>query len=119
MSTDPERAAAKFSTRSPKRDAAIDEARIALLEESIDTVIRGLIAERTGLARRVKRLLDEPEALATWISANKMPPPKSELERAERRLRLLDRQILECRPIKRAIANMRVLAGGARPSAGV
>ncbi|SPP92483.1 protein of unknown function [Bradyrhizobium vignae] len=48
-----------------------------------------------------------------------MQPPKSELERVERRLRLLDRQILECRHIERTIANMRVLAGGARRTAGV
>jgi len=63
MLPDLERAVARFSTRSSKRDAAIDEARIELLEESIDTAIRGLIAERTGLAPWLKRFLDEPEAL--------------------------------------------------------
>lgn len=118
MPTDLERAVAAFSARSPKRDAAIDDARIALLEESVDVVIRGLIAERTGLVGRVKRLLDEPEALAKWSSTTKMQPSKSEFERVGRRLGLLDRQLSECRLIERAIANLRVLTGGTRRTAG-
>ncbi|MDA9507258.1 hypothetical protein XI09_22030 [Bradyrhizobium sp. CCBAU 11386] len=119
MPADLERAVASFSVRSSKRDTAIDGARIALLEESIDTVIRGLIAERTGLVGRVKQLLDEPEALAKWSSTTEMQPSKSEFECVEKRLRLLDRQLSECRLIERAVANLRILTGGMRPTAGV
>lgn len=119
MPTDLERAVASFSARSSKRDAAIDDARIALLEESIDAVVRGLIAERTGLARRIRRVLDEPEALAEWSAATRMRPSKSQFERVEKRLRLLDLQLSECRHIEGAIANLRVLTGGARLTRGV
>jgi len=118
MPADLERAAASFSARSSKRDAAADDARIALLEESIDVVIRGLTAERTGLARRVKQLLDEPEALAKWSSVTNTRPPKSEFKRVEKRLRLLELQLSECRRIEAAIAYLRALTGGMRPNAG-
>jgi hypothetical protein len=119
MPTDLERAAASFSARSAKRDAAIDDTRIASLEETIDAVIRGLIAERTGLVQRVKRLLDEPEALAQWSSPTRKRPSKSEFERVEKRLRLLDLQLSESRHIEDAIAKLRALTGGARSTTGV
>lgn len=119
MPTELERAVAAFSARSSKRDAAIDCARIAPLEEAIDAAIRGLVAERTGLVRRVKRVLEEPEALAKWSSATKMQPSKSEFERVEKRLRSLDLQLAECRHIEGAIANLRALTGGMRPTTGV
>ncbi len=119
MPTDLERAVAGFTARSSKRDAAIDGARIAVLAESIDAVIAGLIAERTGLVGRVKRLLDEPETLAKWNSASNAQPSRSELERVEKRLRLLDLQLSECRHIERAIANLRALTGDTKLAAGV
>lgn len=119
MPTDLERAVATFSARSSKRDAAVDCARIAGLEEAIDAVIRGLIAERTGLVRRVKRVLEEPEALAKWSSAAKMQPSKSEFERVEKRLQSLDLQIAECRHIEGAIAKLRALTAGVRPTTAV
>lgn len=119
MPTDLERAAANFSARSSKRDAATDGARIALLAESIDAVMSGLIAERTGLVRRVKRLLDEPETLVKWSSATNARLSKSEFERVENRLRSLDLQLSECRHIESAIANLSALTGGTRLAAGV
>ncbi|MET3906167.1 hypothetical protein ABID59_000488 [Bradyrhizobium sp. S3.3.6] len=119
MPTVLERAIAGFTARSSKRNAAIDGARIASLAESIDAVIAGLIAERTGLIRRVKRLLDEPETLAKWSSASNVQPSKSELKRVENRLRSLDLQLSECRHIEGAIANLRGLTGGTGRAAGV
>ncbi|UPK36802.1 hypothetical protein IVB18_05480 [Bradyrhizobium sp. 186] len=119
MSTDLERAIATFSARSSKRDAAVDGARIASLEESIDVVIRGLIAERTGLVRRVKQLLNEPEALAKWSSTAKIQPTDSEFRRVEERLHLLDRQLSECRQIEGAVKNLRTLKCRTEPVTGV
>ena len=119
MSTDLERAVASFSARSSKRDAAADDARIGLIEQSIDAVIRGLIAERTGLVARLKRVLDEPEALVKWRPTAKIQPTDSEFRRVEERLHLLDQQLSECRQIEGAVKNLRTLKCCTEPATAV
>ncbi|MCP3463324.1 hypothetical protein [Bradyrhizobium sp. CCGUVB23] len=109
FSTDLERAVASFRARSPERDAEIDEKRVSSIEISIEAAARELLAERTGLVARLKRVLDEPNRFARWSFARKPRISDAEFLRVEKRLKVLDAQLSECQRLKEAVSHLRAL----------
>ena len=85
-----------FLMRGADRDVKLDRARSARLVEAIDSAIQEIVAERDGLIARVKKTISRPESESKRILARRDFPtttPVSELRRAERRLKQLEKQI--------------------------
>lgn len=93
-------AAKTFVMRSPKRDVEMDRKHIVPILDAIDSAIQEISTERTGLIARVQKTMKQPEARSKNILAYVGTPttnPLAELGLAEKRLKLLARQIEKLR----------------------
>ena len=85
-----------FVMRSPKRDVEKDRKRIVPIMEAIASAIHEISAERTGLIAQIQKTMNQPEARSKKILAHDGTPttnPLAELQLAEKRSKLLARQI--------------------------
>lgn len=88
-------AVSTFVMRGADRDKKADRARIDRLVETIDITIQDIQSERDGLVQRVKKTIDQKEAVSKKKLARRDSPqvsPLVELKRAEKRLNRLSEQ---------------------------